>query len=66
MGALDSYAGGQQTLFSGVTRTKEKLTFQLSDHRPLWLQVRVDAQGFELDQILNRQSTWISPPSQNL
>ena len=34
--------------------TKEKLTCQLSDQLPLWLQLRVHDEDFELDQILNR------------
>ena len=32
--------------------TKEKFTFQLSDHLPLWLQVNTDIEGFKLDEIV--------------
>jgi endonuclease/exonuclease/phosphatase family metal-dependent hydrolase len=32
--------------------TKEKFTFQLSDHLPLWLQINTDIEGFQLDEII--------------
>jgi len=32
--------------------TKEKFTFQLSDHLPLWLQINTDIEGFKLDEIV--------------
>jgi len=31
---------------------KEKFTFQLSDHLPLWLQIKTDIEGFKLDEII--------------
>ena len=32
--------------------TKEKFTFQLSDHLPLWLQINTDIEGEKLEQII--------------
>ena len=32
--------------------TKEKFTFQLSDHFPLWLQINTDIEGQKLDEIV--------------
>jgi len=32
--------------------TKQKFTFQLSDHLPLWLQMKTDIEGFKLDEII--------------
>jgi hypothetical protein len=49
-GVLDFYTGGTAALFPGLT--KDAFTFQLSDHLPLWMQLRTDLDGFELDQIL--------------
>ena len=32
--------------------TKEKFTFQLSDHLPLWMQIKTDIDGQKLDEII--------------
>lgn len=32
--------------------TKQKFTYQLSDHLPLWIQINTDISGFELEQII--------------
>jgi endonuclease/exonuclease/phosphatase family metal-dependent hydrolase len=52
-GVLDFYvdAAHIKELFpAGLT--KEKFTFQLSDHLPLWLQINTDIEGFQLDEII--------------
>lgn len=52
-GVLDFYvdAAHIKELFpAGLTR--EKFTFQLSDHLPLWLQINTDLEGFKLDEIV--------------
>jgi hypothetical protein len=36
--------------FLGYTR--DKFSFQLSDHLPVWIQVKTDIDGFRLDQIV--------------
>jgi len=49
-GVLDFFTGGIGTLFPGME--KDAFTYQLSDHLPLWMQIRTDIEGFQLDQIL--------------
>jgi hypothetical protein len=49
-GVLDFFTGGIAALFPGME--KDAFTYQLSDHLPLWMQLRTDLEGFELDQIL--------------
>ncbi len=39
-GAVDFYCGDHRSLFEGRTMSKEKFTWQLSDHLPLWAEVR--------------------------
>ncbi len=52
-GVLDFYIEEKRIkdLFPGGM-TKEKFTYQLSDHLPLWLQLRTDIDGFKLDEII--------------
>lgn len=52
-GVLDFYAGDHKPLFPGLT--KDKFTYQLSDHLPLWIQIQTDRSEYKLDQIVNRQ-----------
>ncbi len=49
-GVLDFFTGGIAALFPGME--KDAFTYQMSDHLPLWMQLRTDIEGFELDQIL--------------
>jgi endonuclease/exonuclease/phosphatase family metal-dependent hydrolase len=49
-GVLDFYQGDHTPLFPALS--KEEFTFQLSDHLPLWLQVRTDIDTQVLDQII--------------
>lgn len=53
-GVLDIYRGNHKPLFPGITMTKTEFTYQLSDHLPLWIQLKTDVEGERLDQILNR------------
>ena len=49
--ASDNTKAHSEKLFpAGLT--KEKFTFQLSDHFPLWLQVNTDIDGQKLDEIV--------------
>lgn len=52
-GVLDFYLDEQhiKELFP-TGMTKEKFTYQLSDHLPLWLQIKTDIEGFKLDEII--------------
>jgi hypothetical protein len=48
-GVLDFYTGGISSLLKGLS--KEELTYQMSDHLPLWMQMNTDIAGFKPDQI---------------
>jgi hypothetical protein len=49
-GVIDFFTGGIAAMFPGMD--KDAFTYQMSDHLPLWMQVRTDVDGFEIDQIL--------------
>jgi hypothetical protein len=49
-GILDFYEGGIDPLFPGMD--KEKFTHQLSDHFPLWIQIRTDNRVARLTQLI--------------
>jgi hypothetical protein len=51
-GELDYYIDEAhiKELFPGMT--KEKFTFQLSDHLPLWMQINTDIEGQKLEEII--------------
>jgi endonuclease/exonuclease/phosphatase family metal-dependent hydrolase len=53
-GVLDFFIGDSHIaeLFSGKKLTREKFSRQLSDHLPIWLQMRVDIDGYRLGQIV--------------
>jgi len=53
-GTLDFYpnAGIIEKLFPGKNFTQDKFSFQLSDHFPVWIQLKTDIDGFRLDQIV--------------
>ncbi len=42
--------GDSKPLFPGLS--KDKFTFQISDHLPLWMQMNTDNDGQQLDQII--------------
>lgn len=41
-----------EELFPGKHYTREKFTYQMSDHLPIWLQLKTDIDGFRLEQIV--------------
>ena len=53
-GALDFFISDARIkdLFPKNGYTREKFTFQLSDHMPIWVQVTTDIDGERLTQIL--------------
>lgn len=53
-GILDFYQGDSESLFPGLS--KDRFTFQLSDHLPLWMQLHTDIQSQQLDQIIRARS----------
>ncbi|MFO7447317.1 MAG: endonuclease/exonuclease/phosphatase family protein [Ignavibacteriaceae bacterium] len=50
-GVLDFYMGNHKILFPDLSKTE--FTFQISDHLPLWMQIKTDISGFLLDQIIS-------------
>jgi len=54
-GVLDFYKGNHESLLPYKDMTKNKFTFQLSDHLPLWIQLNIDNQDEELDQLLAKR-----------
>ena len=53
-GVLDFYCGNHTPLFPDDGMTKNDFTYQLSDHLPLWIEVKTDVESEVLDQIINR------------
>jgi endonuclease/exonuclease/phosphatase family metal-dependent hydrolase len=51
-GSVDFFSPDFESLYKGVNKTKRELTYELSDHLPLWVQVNVDNEDAELDQII--------------
>ena len=49
-GVVDFYVGDHKPLFPDLTKTK--FTYQMSDHLPLWVQIRTDIDGFVLDELI--------------
>lgn len=53
-GALDFFIDNAhiEELFPGKNYSRQKFTFQMSDHLPVWIQVKTDIDGFRLNQIV--------------
>lgn len=53
-GSLDFFVSDAsiEQLFPGKKMTRTEFTFQMSDHLPLWVQLKVDIDGFRLNQII--------------
>ncbi len=53
-GALDFFIDDAHIdeLFPGKKYTRAKFTYQLSDHLPIWIQIKTDIDGYRLDQIV--------------
>ena len=53
-GVLDFYVDDAhiKELFPGKNYTRDKFSFQLSDHMPVWIQISVDIDTFRLSQLV--------------
>jgi endonuclease/exonuclease/phosphatase family metal-dependent hydrolase len=51
-GVLDFYTGGIAGLYPGAGLDRDRFTYELSDHLPLWVQLDTDIAGERLDQII--------------
>ncbi|QQS13238.1 MAG: endonuclease/exonuclease/phosphatase family protein [Rhodospirillales bacterium] len=49
-GVVDFYAGNHKPLFPDID--KAAFTYQMSDHLPLWMQIRTDIDSQKLDQLI--------------
>lgn len=54
-GRLDFFEKSFKPLYRNVRKSKHKLTFELSDHLPLWIQLDVDNEDAELSQVIKRK-----------
>ena len=52
-GVLDFYKGNHSKLFPETPMTKTEFTYQMSDHLPLWVQLKTNDEDEKLEQILN-------------
>ncbi|MEN3146584.1 endonuclease/exonuclease/phosphatase family protein [Neorhizobium sp. IRAMC:178] len=52
-GVLDFYCEDHKPLFPDLD--KAQFTYQLSDHLPMWMQIKTDIDGFVLDQLIQRK-----------
>ena len=52
-GVLDFYDGGIAKLYPGAGLSKDSFTYQMSDHLPLWMHLKVDISEELLDQYIN-------------
>ncbi len=51
-GVLDFYTGGIARLYPGASLDRNRFTYELSDHLPLWVQLDTDIAEERLDQLL--------------
>ncbi len=68
-GVLDFYCNDWRELFPEAEypemyegENEDELTYQLSDHMPLWVQLDTQIEDEQLDQILNRAGVGSTPP----
>ena len=54
-GVLDYYDNNHRALLPYKDMTKQKFTFELSDHLPLWIQLNVDTAEESVDQLIARR-----------
>lgn len=57
-GTLDFYIDDAhiEELFPGKNYTRQKFTYQMSDHFPIWIQVKTDIETFRLNQLIRDNS----------
>ena len=55
-GVLDYYKGNYKALLPYKDLTKDKFTYELSDHLPLWVQLNIDTADEEVDQLIAQRN----------
>jgi hypothetical protein len=54
-GVVDFYKRRHETLAPYRNLTKTQFTYELSDHLPLWVQLKVDVASESLDQLIAKR-----------
>jgi endonuclease/exonuclease/phosphatase family metal-dependent hydrolase len=52
-GVVDFFQDDHKALFPYKDITKDKFTYELSDHLPLWMQINIDTADEQLDQLIS-------------
>lgn len=55
-GVLDFYKGNHKVFKPYSELTKSQFTFEMSDHLPLWVQLKLDVEDEQLDQLIAKKS----------
>lgn len=55
-GVVDFYKGNHKSLLPYKDLTKDKFTYELSDHLPLWVQLNIDTADEEVDQLIAQRN----------
>jgi hypothetical protein len=57
-GAVDFHIDDSKIegLFPGKNYSREKFTYQMSDHFPIWIQIKTNIETFRLNQLINPKS----------
>ena len=55
-GVVDYYKGNHKSLLPYKDLTKDKFTYELSDHLPLWVQLNIDTADEEVDQLIAQRN----------
>jgi len=55
-GVVDYYKGNYKSLLPYKHLTKDKFTYELSDHLPLWVQLNIDTADEEVDQLIAQRN----------
>lgn len=55
-GVVDFYKSNHKTISPYQTLSKNDFTYELSDHLPIWVQIKVDTEEERLDQLLSKRT----------
>ncbi len=55
-GVVDFYKGNHQLFKPYKDLSKTKFTYELSDHLPLWVQLKLDVEDEQLDQLMAKRT----------
>jgi len=55
-GVVDFYQSNHRTISPYRELSKHEFTYELSDHLPLWIQIKTDTEAEQLDQLLSKKA----------